>query len=156
MERCAVLLLIASLLAGCGTGGSRGRGPLPATAPVPSQSNIGLSRETAIEVCEPAGEQAYLARMRCSDGTVPSYQRSGSVGSRNTYDTKAKEELARQQMLEGRPVAPGESDYHTVDLYEVTCSDKKYEIFLDMYHCGQPETKAAPAGFSIVNSGGQK
>ncbi|MEP7010353.1 MAG: hypothetical protein ABJC13_08545 [Acidobacteriota bacterium] len=150
MKRYATLMLLAGLLAGCGTAG-RSRGPLPVTAaPTPSQSNVGLSRETAIEVCEPAGEKAYLARLCCPDGAVPTYERSGSVGLRNAVDTKSEEELARQQMLEERPIAPGEADYHVVDLYDVICSDKEYGIFLDMYHCGQPEPKAAPADFSIA------
>lgn len=74
----------------------------------------------------PAGQRAYLRRLRCADGNAPTYQRAGNVG-------------------------PG-PDGHIVDLYEVLCADSepgRSEIYMDMYHGGHVEDEAVP-GFAIV------
>lgn len=118
------------------------------TAPAPAAP--GLSRETALEVCEPKGERAYLSRLRCADGSSPSYHRGGSVGFRNPVETEAEDEIAGRQMLEREPVAPGQLDYHMIDVYEVACPEKHYEIYLDMYHCEQPPPQVAPEGLALA------
>ncbi len=72
----------------------------------------------------PGGEEAYLRKLRCADGTAPSFARAGSVGA---------------------------GPYRfIVDLYKVTCPGKAAaDVYIDMYHDG-PETRPV-AGFTIRN-----
>jgi hypothetical protein len=70
----------------------------------------------------PPGERAYLARLRCTDGTAPSFERRGNAG-------------------------PGIYGY-IVDLYAVRCGDTESEVRMDMYH-RHVEAQAVP-GFTIV------
>lgn len=71
----------------------------------------------------PEGERAYLNRLRCEDGTIPTYERLGSYG---------------------------ESPYKNIlDGYEVKCGEQTYMVFMDMYHPGIVEDEAV-SGFSIV------
>lgn len=74
----------------------------------------------------PRGQRAYLARLRCQDGTAPAFERVGSMGM---------------------------SPYGgVVDGYEVICAGGKPQtalIHIDMYHPGHVEQNAPP-GFVIV------
>lgn len=76
--------------------------------------------------CErPAGERAYLHRLRCSSGDPPRFDRSGSYG-------------------------PG--PYGTIiDGYRVRCAGSTDDrmVFMDMYHRGYVENRPVP-GFTIV------
>lgn len=111
---------------------------------------FGLSKEEAINVCQPGGERRYLARLRCADGQPPEFRRRGNVGQRNERQAGATEADLMRQMDMSRPLDPGEVDYHIVDLYEVVCSNKTYEIFMDMYHCADPPVTRAPRGFTVL------
>ena len=74
----------------------------------------------------PAGERAYLDRLRCSDGLTPRSERIGSMG----YGPFG----------------------NIVDAYEVLCAGAepaRSVIYLDMYHSGFREKRAVP-GFTIV------
>lgn len=74
-------------------------------------ADVATSKSAPIEVCMPAGEREWLASVTCSDGSKPTAaQRSGSVG-------------------------PGGTCGSVIDLYSVTCPDKAYEVFMDMYMC---------------------
>ena len=69
------------------------------------------TKEAPIEVCMPPGQRAWLATVSCKDGTRPtSAQRGGSVGA-------------------------GGSCGSIIDLYEVVCPEKTYEVYMDMYMC---------------------
>jgi len=130
------LLLVAAglALAGCATEPSGGLldlmyGSTPAeadrTAARLASHPLG-SAANPVRVHMPEGQRAYLARLRCSDGRAPAFQRIGNTG-----------------------LGPYGS---IVDAYEVTCADAKparSEIHLDMYHPQHVET-AAPPGFTIV------
>ncbi|MDE1467338.1 hypothetical protein [Aurantiacibacter sp. D1-12] len=71
----------------------------------------------------PSGERAYLDRLRCADGSAPTYHRQGSGG--------------------------GGRDGHIVDFYEVTCTGQEPVIVvMDMYH-SNGENRPVP-GFTIV------
>ena len=71
----------------------------------------------------PAGERAYLNRLRCSDGRAPTYERSGSMG-----------------------IGPFG---HIVDLYAVQCrGEDSKSIIMDMYFPDYVESLAVP-GFTI-------
>ena len=74
-------------------------------------ADLASTRETPIEVCMPGEQRAWLSSVACSDGStnVPA-QRSGSVG-------------------------PGGTCGSIIDLYVVTCPEKQYEVFMDMYMC---------------------
>jgi hypothetical protein len=84
------------------------------------------SRENPVRAQGPAGQRAYLARLRCADVSRPDFYRAGSAG-----------------------VSPYGN---IVDVYIVTCSQSepaKSEIFIDMYHRGYVENRAVP-GYGIV------
>ena len=116
-------------------------------------NGYGLTKQTAVEVCEPRGEREYLQRLRCGDGgAVPTFNRIGSVGSRNDIRTNEDERTAERQTLNDERVGPGEKDFHVVDGYEVACGNRTIEIFLDMYHCDRLAPDVAPPGFQIANS----
>lgn len=106
-------LAIALFVGACG-----GSGGKKETMPTDEQDKVGTdatlteegaTRETAVAVCMPAGERAWIEARRCADGTAPVYARVGSVGA-----------------------GP---DGHILDLYEVKCPEKSWEVFMDMYHC---------------------
>ena len=90
-----------------------------ASAPLGSQDN-------PVRAHMPAGERAYLSRLRCEDGRVPSFSRVGSMG------------FSRYGNI--------------VDGYDVVCKGSapaKTLVYIDMYHRGHVETEAVP-GFTIV------
>lgn len=84
------------------------------------------SRENPVRVCGPTGQRAYMARLRCADGSTPRIGQRGNIG-----------------------IGP----YRTIlDLYPLDCgaaAPGRAELIMDMYH-GEPET-AAPPGFAIVD-----
>jgi hypothetical protein len=87
------------------------------------------SERNPVRVAMPAGEHAYLARLRCGDGQAPRFERIGSFGVG-----------AYGNILDG---------------YAVDCGDAapgKVEVFMDMYHPRHVETAAVP-GFTIVPAG---
>lgn len=69
----------------------------------------------------PSGERAYIRQLKCPDGETPNFHRLGSTG-----------------------VGP----YGNIlDIYELSCGEKKFNIYMDMYHCCR-ETRPVP-GFTI-------
>lgn len=126
--------------------------------PHPS-TDLGASKATAIEVCMPAGQRAYLSRLRCPDGTAPGFQRSGSAGPRTEYPPQQPGEsdeayagrvFGSSSARLGAPLAVGETDHHVIDIYRLTCGQSTVTLFLDMYHCPDPKPREAPPGMSIV------
>lgn len=123
-----------------------------------SDPEYGYTKEKAIEVCKPRGQRDYLGSLACSDGLAPTFERTGNVGSRNALDIpedkvltpQEERELEARLVDENRILAPGELDIHITDRYEVDCRDTKVFLFLDMYHCQQPEPEFAPAGFGMM------
>lgn len=86
------------------------------------QSPLG-SKANPVRENMPAGQLAYLARLRCADGSTPAYFREGNVGL-GVYR-------------------------NIVDLYRVTCAGAApVEVYMDMYHDG-PENRPIP-GFTIA------
>lgn len=84
------------------------------------------SKENPVRAQGPAGQRAYLSRLRCADLKRPRYYRIGSAGM--------------------SPFG------NIVDIYSVTCVDSEpaeSEIWMDMYHRGHIEDAAVP-GFGIV------
>ena len=76
-----------------------------------------------VRVGGPEGERAYLARLRCADGSAP------RIGARADGGVDA---------------------YGTVaGVYSVECASGSARIFFDMYHEEHVENRA-PAGFTIV------
>ncbi len=81
------------------------------------------SRQNPVRENQPAGQHAYLKRLRCADGAAPAFERAGNVGE-------------------------GPFGF-IVDDYKVTCPGKApVDIFIDMYHDG-PETRPVP-GFTLA------
>ncbi len=84
------------------------------------------SEKNPVRVNMPPGQRAYLARLRCSDGKKPDFERGGSVG-------------------------PGPFG-SIVDVYDVNCgaaAPGNVAVYLDMYHPEHDEKNAVP-GFTIV------
>ena len=74
----------------------------------------------------PAGQRAYLSRLRCANGRAPTFERRGNMG-------------------------PGPYG-SIIDAYSVTCagsSPADSVVHMDMYHAGHVEAAAVP-GFTIV------
>lgn len=82
------------------------------------------SAENPVRASGPSGQKAYLARLRCPDGTQPEFKRRFSMG-RGPYGT-------------------------IMDDYNVTCADAEEPriVVLDMYHKDYVEA-CAIAGFTI-------
>jgi hypothetical protein len=79
--------------------------------------------ENPVRVGGPAGERAYLARLRCEDGRYPEFERAGSVG-----------------------VGPWG---YIMDAYSVDCpSGQKATVYMDMYHSTHREDRPVP-GFTL-------
>ena len=82
------------------------------------------SMDNPVRAAMPVGERAYLARLRCADGTAPAYERQGS-GAAGPYG-------------------------NIVDFYEVRCPGAApARVVMDMYHAGYVEDRAVP-GFTIA------
>ena len=131
----------------------------PSPPAVVASTPIGSTKQAAIEVCMPGGEREYLSRLRCEDGSPPNFERVGSYGSRNPLPEaktgESGEEYAKRvsgssSALRGAPLKPGETDYHVVDCYRLSCKGIQSTLFMDMYHCAGKPLSVAPAGFSIV------
>lgn len=80
------------------------------------------SRANPVRSEMPAGEAAYLARLVCSDGSRPAFQRIGSFGQ-GPYTT-------------------------IIDGYGVRCPAAIVTVYMDMYHAGYVERRPVP-GFRI-------
>ena len=121
----------------------------------PQREPLGATKASAIEVCNPSGQRAYLSRLRCKDGATPKFGRAGSYGHRNPPPPKPPardggEDDCGELCETFGPVKPGGVDQHMVDGYDVVCPDKSTFLYLDMYHCEQPPPDDAPPGFTIV------
>ena len=84
------------------------------------------SMENPVRVGGPTGERAYIARLRCADGTLPRVGRRGSAGV-GAFGT-------------------------IVDAYPLDCGDAapgRTTLVMDMYHEEHAEDRAPP-GFTIV------
>lgn len=111
---------LAAMMAEMGGGGLKGK-KLKAAIDKAATEPLG-SDKNPVRADGPGGERAYLARLRCTDGSAPGFERRGNVG-------------------------PGIYGY-IVDLYQVRCGDSVSEVRMDMYH-RHVETQPV-AGFTIV------
>lgn len=82
--------------------------------------------DNPVRVGGPDGERAYIARLRCADGSTPQSRRLGSSGV-GAFGT-----IVDRYRLDCGGAAPGSA-----------------ELVMDMYHAGHDEDRAPP-GFSIV------
>lgn len=86
------------------------------------------SQENPVRAEMPPGQQAYLRRLRCSNGRAPQFMRIGNYGI-GVYG-------------------------NIIDGYRVSCGDAApgtVVVYMDMYHRGFVEERAVP-GFTIVPS----
>jgi len=82
--------------------------------------------QNPVRVGGPHGERAYIARLRCSDGSAPRVGQRGNAGV-GAFGT-------------------------IVDVYPLDCGTAapgRFEIVMDMYHAEHRETRA-PDGFTLV------
>ena len=89
---------------------------------------LGTSRNP-VRVSGVDGEHAYIARLRCGDGSQP------RVGDRHNDGVGAFGSIVDVWPLDCGSAAPG-----------------RFDLVLDMYHDNHQETRA-PAGFSLVPAG---
>lgn len=85
-------------------------------------SDVRTSRERPVEVCGVEAQHQWLLRATCDDGSHPfrsepeaAAARAGNVGSGGRCDG-------------------------TIDLYEVPCPERTYEVFMDLYMCAPGES----------------
>lgn len=83
--------------------------------------------ENPVRVGGPEGERAYIARLRCADGTLP------KVGQRGSAGVGAFGTIVAVYPLDCGASAPGRID-----------------LIMDMYHSEHVEDRA-PAGFAIAD-----
>jgi hypothetical protein len=82
------------------------------------------SEANPVRAAMPVGQRAYLARLRCANGSAPAYDRQGSGGI-GVYG-------------------------NIIDFYAVTCPGaQSVTVVMDMYHAGYAEDRAVP-GFTIA------
>jgi hypothetical protein len=115
----------------------------------PAGSAFGTRRELAVEVCYPPGEERLVRRLRCPGGAPPKEVERVSVGNRTPARTDDVRPL--EQLDAGRPLRPGEPDFHIVDKLTLSCPDGERALYLDMYHCFQPPPAQAPAGWGLAD-----
>lgn len=87
------------------------------------------SEKNPVRAQFPPGQRAYLARLRCTDGSTPRFDRAGSMGI-GVYG-------------------------NIIDNYTVDCGSAapgRVQVYMDMYHSGYVEQRAVP-GFTIVAAG---
>src|SRR3972149_5236736 len=82
----AVMLILSGVVLGLGGNNPTSRDE--SSKPLPP--GPGLSQASAINVCTPRGQVAYLSRLRCPGGRAPKFERGGRVGPRS--DPRNKEE----------------------------------------------------------------
>lgn len=80
------------------------------------------SKGNPVRTLMPQGQQAYLRRLVCPDGSAPSFRRIGNFGA-GVYTT-------------------------IIDGYDVRCGSATHTIYLDMYHPNYIERRPVP-GFAI-------
>lgn len=80
-------------------------------------SQVSSTKDAPIEVCGIPAEGEWLARVTCDDGSNP-------------FHSPEQAEPARVGN-----VGPGGRCGAIVDLYEVACPEKTYEVYLDAYVC---------------------
>lgn len=100
----------------------------------------------------PDGQRDYLSRLICPSGARPTFDRIGSIGPRTALPknlSEAEEERLLRNSMAMTPLAPGESDYHWIDAYEVRCGKVSKTLYMDMYHCAASLPDRAPEGFDI-------
>ena len=137
----AILCLpLAAALAGCATtaasddgaislermlsGESALQGPAFERALAEAERHPLGSDKNPVRAAMPPGERAYLARLRCPDGTRPQYERQGS-GGLGVFG-------------------------NIVDYYAVQCPGAEpASVVMDMYHAGYVEPRPVP-GFTIA------
>jgi hypothetical protein len=90
-----------------------------ATLPPPAVlSKSPNSQAEPIEVCGVQGETAWLAVAQCDDGTNP---------------FKGDTQVAHAARVGS--VGQGGRNGNIIDLYEVTCPEATYQVYMDMYAC---------------------
>jgi len=123
----------------------------PAGAQAPQAVGPGMSPTSAIEVCMPEGERAYLSRLRCPGGKPPTVLgrspvalQQAAVGAGDVTESQGQ-----------RASEAGESRVRVVDRFDLDCGDASQSlfVFLDMYHCPAPPTSAAPRGLELSPEG---
>lgn len=85
------------------------------------------SDKNPVRADSPIGQRAYLARLKCADGSTPRFERRGSMGV-GVYG-------------------------NIVDEYDVDCgaaAPGRVSVRMDLYHPGYVELRAIP-GFTIAN-----
>jgi len=125
-------------------------------APPGADPAWGESKQAAIEVCRPAGERAYLARLACASGEPATFTRVGSVGLRESLPPGTTDDELRRlagKMSGVQRLAAGDPHVHIVDQYRAVCQGTERMLYLDMYHCDAPPPARAPRGFVLRSQG---
>lgn len=80
------------------------------------------TRDRPIEVCGVEAQHQWLIAARCDDGSQPITDRELAAKARSGS------------------VGPGGRCKSTIDRYIVSCPEKTYDVFMDLYMCGPGES----------------
>lgn len=97
--------------------------PLRRGAATTRFSELTTSTDRAVQVCDVRGQLEWLMRVHCDDGSHP----FSSLGTAH-------------QSRRGN-VGPGGPCGHIIDVYEVPCPERAYEVFMDLYVCTTEELR---------------
>lgn len=93
-----------------------------------ADDKLGLGPNHPVRVCGAAGQQAYLASLRCTGGADP-------------FPDPFAATAARKEHL--RPLIYP----RIVDRYEVPCGAGTVDLYVSPYHCSGGHTVQVPPGF---------
>jgi hypothetical protein len=149
--RFALLLLLSACAGKTPPAQTAAKTSTPASATT-STDDFGLKRETAINVCSPKGEKAYLQKLVCADNSKPIFERRGNVGNRNGQPVSPDN---LEMLLDAnKPLPEGVADAHIVDMYDVVCRDgSEVQVYLDMYHCADPSPLRSVGPLKLAEPG---
>ncbi len=80
-------------------------------------SDVITTAARPIEVCELEGQLSWLMAMRCDDGSQPFHS------------------LAEAHIARVRNIGAAGRCNSIVDLYQVTCPERAYDVYMDLYMC---------------------
>lgn len=83
-------------------------------------SEVPSTKEAPVEVCGIPSEGVWLASMKCDDGSNPFHSPEAAEPARSGN------------------VGPGGRCDAIIDLYEVACPERTYEVYIDAYVCPAP------------------
>lgn len=90
---------------------------------------------TVIKVCGMSMEFANIVKSKCSNGDAPQIVEQKNIGALNLPTTAQEAKRAAEQMYEVKGLRPGETDFHKIDRFTLSCGEDVEYRYFDIYHC---------------------